>query len=128
MKKGARSPQRKIMIKLHLRTPQLEFLNLLVADEMDRDPEYDTRGILSKSMRDIIARAIERDGAKVERPDIPSQKTCHCFFLERSHLEYIDGLAVKLGVQRSEIARRLIDRERTTHIQLTPVQRPMRRF
>ena len=116
-----------IVIDVFLRSPQREFLEAMAAQEASTDPEQTDR-LLSTCFRGIIDRAIERDQRISQAAPAPTKKTRLHVYLSEHHLQYIDGLVTKLGLQRADVTRRLIDWERTHQAPLASVKRTVRRF
>jgi hypothetical protein len=86
-----------VRVNLYLRSRQIQYLEYLAERH---------ECALSHAVGRIVGRARQTTDLEVGRP---AQKECRHFSLDQTHIGFIDLLAAKWGVNRSEVARRLID-------------------
>lgn len=94
--------EKSVDLRLTLRSPQIAYLEYL--SERDIAP-------VSDILRKVIAGAMQRATIL----DVPAfaKKYVRHLCLEPEHIAFLDRLALIRGIDRSEVARQLIDEERS---------------
>lgn len=98
----------KVLIDLQLRTPQLVFINRFALRE-----GLTFSGAISKIMEIQMAEYKSGGDDAQSKSAHPTKKVRKHISIHTKHVVHIDNLGVKLGLCRSDVARRLIDDARS---------------